>query len=159
MFKKTVLAAAPFAAYAFLAPAAVFAATDEELAQMRDEIRQIKHDYEARIRALEQRLQASEVSATPMALPTPSPAPAAAAQLPTAAAAAPASANAFNPAISAVLGGTYARLSRDPAEFRLQGFVPAGEEAGPGSRGFNLGESELTLSANVDPRFSGEAAE
>ena len=65
------------------------------------------------------------------------------------------SANAFNPAISAILGGTYARLSQDPKQFRLQGFVPGGESAGPGSRSFDLGESELTLSANIDPRFAG----
>jgi len=28
------------------------------------------------------------------------------------------------------------------------------EETGPGSRGFNLGESELTFSANIDPQFA-----
>jgi hypothetical protein len=34
--------------------------------------------------------------------------------------------------------------------------VPGGEEIGPGSRSFNLGESELTLSASIDPRFAGQ---
>ena len=34
--------------------------------------------------------------------------------------------------------------------------MPSGGEVGPGERSFNLGESELTLSANVDPYFSGE---
>ncbi|MEP7056482.1 MAG: TonB-dependent receptor, partial [Caldimonas sp.] len=64
------------------------------------------------------------------------------------------SAGAFNPAISLILNGTYAQLSRDPAQYRLQGFMSSGAE-GPGPRGFALGESELSLSANIDPTFSG----
>lgn len=61
----------------------------------------------------------------------------------------------FNPAIGLVLNGGYAHLSRDPGDYRIQGFLPAGEEAGPGERGFSLGESELSLSAAVDPYFRG----
>ena len=34
--------------------------------------------------------------------------------------------------------------------------MPSGGEVGPGERSFNLGESELTLSANVDPYFSAQ---
>ncbi|HET7794295.1 MAG TPA: hypothetical protein VFL64_13010 [Rhizobacter sp.] len=63
--------------------------------------------------------------------------------------------SAFNPAISLILNGTYADLSRDPETYTLQGFIPSGGEVGPGKRGFSLGESELTLSAAVDPSFSG----
>ncbi len=37
----------------------------------------------------------------------------------------------------------------------LQGFIPGGD-VGPGARSFTLGESELTLSANVDPNFAGK---
>ena len=59
-------------------------------------------------------------------------------------------------AISAVLGGTWAHLRNDPEAYRIQGFIPGGEESGPGSRSFNLGESEITLSANVDPYFAGK---
>jgi hypothetical protein len=55
-----------------------------------------------------------------------------------------------------ILGGTFTNTSRDPGDWRIGGFVPAGEEAGPGERSFNLGESELTLSANVDPYFMGQ---
>ena len=65
------------------------------------------------------------------------------------------SASAFNPAISLILNGTYANLSRDPVTYRLQGFIPSGGEVGPGKRGFQLGESELSLSAAIDPTFSG----
>jgi hypothetical protein len=53
-----------------------------------------------------------------------------------------------------VLAGRYANLSRDPATFGIAGF-PATGEGGPGKRGFSLGESEITLSANVDHLFSG----
>lgn len=65
------------------------------------------------------------------------------------------SASAFNPAISLILNGSYANLSRDPEAYRIQGFLPSGGEIGPGQRGFRLGESELSLSASIDPTFSG----
>lgn len=60
----------------------------------------------------------------------------------------------FNPAISLILSGGYAQLQRDPATWRLPGFLTGGE-IGPGSRGFSLGESELALTANIDPAFYG----
>ena len=49
-----------------------------------------------------------------------------------------------------------ANLSQDPAHYRLQGFMPNGGEIGPGTRSFSLGESELTLSANIDTNFAGQ---
>ncbi|KIF83769.1 hypothetical protein [Noviherbaspirillum autotrophicum] len=144
MLKHTVLAAA--LAAAFGAPFSARAAGDKELAQLREEIRQMKQDYEARIQALENRLQAAEAQA----VPTP------AGQPPAPAAGATANANAFNPEMSLILGGTYANLQQDPRQFRIQGFVPGGEDIGPGARSFNLGESELTLRANIDPQFAGQ---
>jgi hypothetical protein len=61
---------------------------------------------------------------------------------------------AFNPAFSLILSGTYSNLQRDPA-------LPAtGFAMNPNSgheQGFNLGESELGISANVDPQFRGLA--
>ncbi len=64
------------------------------------------------------------------------------------------SANAFNPAISLILGGTYARLGVDPT-IPATGFAMS---ANPGhQQGFNIGESELGISANIDPQFSGFA--
>lgn len=153
MFKHTVLMAAMAAAFG--APVAAFAAEERELAEMREEIKKMKQEYEARIRSLEQRLQAAEAR------------PAAAGAAPPANAASPApesvppmgvarGTSAFNPEVSLILGGHYANLSQDPEQFRIQGFVPGGEETGPGKRGFSLGESELTLRANIDPRFSGQ---
>ena len=66
------------------------------------------------------------------------------------------SASAFNPAISLVLAGNYADTSRDPGDWRIAGFMPNGGEIGPGERSFNLGESELTFAASVDPYFSAQ---
>ncbi len=59
---------------------------------------------------------------------------------------------AFNPAISLVLQGGFAAYQNDPLNYQLPGFA-LGEEAGPGGEGFSLDESEITLGANVDPRF------
>ena len=63
--------------------------------------------------------------------------------------------NALNPAISAILNGVYANLSKDPKTYRLSGFVPTAGEVGPPPRGFSLGESELGVSSNIDPWFRG----
>lgn len=63
--------------------------------------------------------------------------------------------NAFNPAISIVLDGTYAHHSLDPDAYFRSGFPLAGE-AGPGAEGLSLGESEIALSANVDDKFYGQ---
>lgn len=63
--------------------------------------------------------------------------------------------NSFNPAISVILSGTYANLSKDPSTWRLKGFLPSGDEVGPGDKGYSLGESEIGLSANIDPYFFG----
>jgi hypothetical protein len=63
--------------------------------------------------------------------------------------------NAFNPAISVVLNGLYANLQRDPQTYRISGFVPTNGDVAPPPRGFSLGESELALSANIDPMFRG----
>ncbi len=136
------------------------AAADTESARLREELRQTRESLEARIAALEARLAASQ---------TPSPRPPLVERLdqfenrlsvvesmpPPEAPPAPPSAQ--NPQMSLILGGTWANLSEDPADYRLQGFIPGGEESGPGDRGFNVGETEMTLSANVDPLFYGQA--
>lgn len=64
-------------------------------------------------------------------------------------------ANAFNPGISLILQGTAATSREDPEAYRIDGFAPSGGEVGPAARGFGLGESELVISANVDPYFRG----
>jgi len=127
---------------AMLAPVAR-AAADADLTEIRKQIQSLKDDYEARIRALEDELKDAEAKA-------PAPAP-----LPSSGGANTGLA-AFNPAISLVLQGRYANLSQDPNTFAIAGF-PLGGEAGPGRRGFSLSETEMTLSANADDRFAGQA--
>jgi len=140
MFKKNILAAA--VASVFVVPAFACAADNAEIKKIREEIESIKDGYETRVRQLEQRLEKAEQGAG-TAKPT------------VPAQSAPASANAFNPSISLILGGQINNLQRDPETYQIGGFIPGGEEIGPGGRSFNLGESELTVSANIDPYFSG----
>jgi hypothetical protein len=62
--------------------------------------------------------------------------------------------NAFNPAFSLILSGTYGSLQRDPA-IPATGFAM---NPNPGhEQGFNLGESEMGISANIDPQYRGVA--
>jgi hypothetical protein len=137
-----------------------------ELDALRAEIEAMRVAYEARMQALEQRLHAAEAAA---AMPVPSavstavvPATAAVssvpAPVPTVASSA-GGASAFNPAISLILSGLYTRTSRDPANYSIRGFqLPAGAEAGPGTRGFSLAESELGFAASIDPWLRGAAS-
>lgn len=148
-------------ALALAAPFAALAApptnTSSEIQGLRQEIEALRAAYEARLQAMEQRLLAAERGAAapvPLnaaaALPQPAAAPAAASV------GAAGSASAFNPAISLILSGTYARTTRDPASYHLSGFqLPTGAEVGPGSQGFGLAESELGLTANIDPWLRG----
>jgi hypothetical protein len=60
---------------------------------------------------------------------------------------------AFNPAVSLILDGRYADY--DEEVFELPGFQIGGE-AGLPDKGFSLGHTELTMSANVDQLLYGE---
>ena len=46
---------------------------------------------------------------------------------------------------------------QDPNTFQITGFMPSGGEVGPPKRSFGLGETELNLTANIDPYFRGVA--
>ncbi|MBA2689366.1 MAG: hypothetical protein H0U63_01020 [Burkholderiales bacterium] len=127
------------------APLAVRAADERDITEIRQEIKAIKEGYEARLQALEARLKEAEAKAEQVAQS------AALAANPSRQSAGAA----FNPAISLVLQGRYANLSRDPERFAISGFIPSGG-SGPGKRGFSLAETELTLSANVDDKFFGQ---
>jgi len=139
------------ACVAALLPATGLAATDADIEALRAEIARLKAEYAARVTALETRINQLEsagnvgaTAAVASALPAPeAPAPA------------PRSASTFNPAISLILAGNYTNLSQDPEDYAIQGFIPAGDEIGPGERSFNLGESELTIAASIDPYFMG----
>jgi len=137
--------------------AAPATAPSPDIAALRQEIAAIRDSYEARLRALEQRLQKAEAAAPAAAAQIAAPAPTAAPVTPPPASTA-AAANAFNPAMSLILSGGYLRSSQDPASYRIRGFaLPADAELGPGSRGFSLAESELGLSASIDPWWRGVA--
>ena len=129
-------------------------AQDAELTKIRDEIRQLRETYERRIQALEKRLQETEARAG-KAETAASKAEDAANQAAVQASSRPAGENALNPAVSVILNGTYANLSKNPDSFRINGFVPTLGEVSPPRRGLSLGESELTLAANIDPYFRG----
>jgi len=122
----------------------------DDVATVRAELQALKKDYDARVAALEARMaQLETAAAAPVAstVAVPAPTPSRAGGGGTAA---------FNPALSLILVGSYANLSQDPANYRIAGFIPNDGE-GPGVRGFSLGESELTVAANVDPYFFANA--
>ncbi len=147
MFKRNLIVAAVVLAFAGAAQG-----QDGELAKIREEIRQMKDGYEQRIQSLEKRLAEAEAKAGK--------AEATATKAETAAAASqgrPATASAFNPAVSLILQGTYARTSQDPNSYQIRGFMPSGGEVGPPKRSFGLSETELTFSASIDPYFRGVA--
>ena len=152
---------------ALAAPFAALADSASDIAALRQEIQLIRAAYEARLQALEERLQAAEVQARPTPPPAAAAAPVLTAPL-APAAPAPAGvagvagvaggANAFNPALSLILSGQYARTSRDPARYAINGFpLPPAAGIGPGTRGFSLAETELDFAASIDPWWRGAA--
>ncbi|MBV9725913.1 MAG: TonB-dependent receptor [Gammaproteobacteria bacterium] len=167
MAKLTPFTQAFAAAVLGLLWSAAAAAAADDLATLKAELEALKTDYNSRVQALEQRIKALEdvarAAPTAPAAPPVAAAPAAAAGAAAFAEAAPTAlptpagksgnATAFNPAISMIITGNYNNLSVDPATYRIAGFMPPPEGEGPGDRSFNLGESELTVAANVDPYF------
>ena len=153
---------------ALATPFGAFADTASDVTALRQEIEAMRAAYEARLQALEQRLQKAEApalgasaTAAPNSAPdVPAAAPVAVAP-PSATPAVAASgggANAFNPSMSLILSGLYARTSRDPASYAITGFqLPPNAQIGPGTRGFSLTESELGFAASIDPWLRGAA--
>jgi hypothetical protein len=140
-----------------------------DLDQIRQEIEAVKQDYEKRIQDLENRLKQAEQAAQQAqasaqraaeqaeasAQRVEEQAKTAAAQ-PAPAAAGAAAQNAFNPGISLILQGAYQQYNTDPSTRSVTGYLPAGAYLG-GSKGFNLNEAELALSASIDQLFYGQA--
>ncbi len=155
--------AAPLSAMAQTAPS-----TPTEIQRLRQEIEAMRATYEARLQALEKRLVVAEhvVNTAPAlqgskATPTqaiPAATLPAASEVSAPVVSTAGGANGFNPSLSLILSGGYTRTSRDPATYSITGFqLPQGSDAGPGSRGFNLAESELGLAASIDPWLRGAA--
>lgn len=125
----------------------------DEVAELREMIDELKSDYQTRIRELEERLEeaeqavaeareradeagnrAEEVARRPVQrTSTPSD---------------------QNPAVSAVLVGSYKSLDVGGEDYAIPGFI-LGPETGPGEPGFSLGESEINMNASIDDKFYG----
>lgn len=126
---------------------------EAQLQQLKQQIEDMRQQYEARLKALENQVQQAQAAQQQAST---SPAPSMPAGM-SANAGQGKRDNTFNPAVSLVLSGTYAHLSKDPDThpWVIPGFTSLGEEAGPGGRGLNLGESEISFTANVDPWWYG----
>lgn len=142
MFKPVLMVALMATAFA------AHAANEDDLAAIRAQIADLKKNYEQRIAALEQRLADSEAKVAVVqkqpATPTDS-RPAVAA-----------SASAFNPEVSLILQGQFAR-GKDNHGRTMTGFAPASPEDGERKRGFSVDSTELVLAANIDPYWRGQA--
>jgi hypothetical protein len=163
-------------ATALMAPTLAHA-QETDIQALRREMQEMRRDYETRLKQMEQRLDAAtraqpaaQSQPAPAAQPAPVPAttasstggllgtpptgadapayapPTSAFRSPQAAAS---SANAFNPAIGAILDGKFSLQSGNPDRYRIRGFA-LGDEAQPDPRGFAIGESEVNAQANVD---------
>ena len=148
----------------------VMAIEATELQAMRSEIAALRSDYEKRIQRLEKRLELAEADAKAATEQASRAALIAANAQDTAdtvledledAETAPANtfsnaANAFNPALSMVLQGRATSFDNNPDDWHMPGFQLGGE-SGLAPRGLSLGETELTLSANVSDWFYAQA--
>lgn len=116
------------------------AASDADIAALKDELNSMKAAYENRIAQLENKLE--QVERTQQ-----KPQPAAAK-----ASSGGAFDNRFNPSIGLVLNGTYGTFSEKTSG--IAGFAVPGEGARK-EESLKLGESELNFAASVDDKFSG----
>jgi len=142
------------------------AAPDDNLAGIRNEIMQLRQEYETKIKDLEDRLVKAEADAQAaraaaaaaqaetMAVQAAPPPPVANLPAPTGPSGSPSQTNLFNPNVSAVLNGFYSAATHDPSTAPIPGFA-LGDDARGIQRGFSLGESEINLNANIDPFLFG----
>jgi hypothetical protein len=134
---------------------------DSDLDALREEIRSMRAEYEARIADLESRLDAAEraaAQAKPDESPADGPGTAPAVVYAAPAAQSPqtvsvARDSSFNPAIGVTFQGQAWSYDRDPEDYLIPGF-PLGGEAGPAPEGLSLAETEISISANVDDKFT-----
>lgn len=166
-----------------LAPTTLWAAGDADIAELREELRAMKRQYESRIQELESRLSDTERQAEraekavfrsggslPMSAPPVRPAAATQPARSTGGFDALTSGTAFNPQISVILDGNYYNdgIDGEGAELVNEAFQPSGgghghedgHDHGEGghahnfaTNGFNFREAEISFSATVDPYF------
>jgi len=141
-------------AFALINPINPAIADDQEIEQLRQQLEQIKLDYNNKLEEMEKRLQEAEQSQQILTNKVSDKQSASRPQqVPTQSATKRGDKN-FNPAVSLILDGRYSNFSEDPEDYSLSGFQLMGE-AGPGEQGFALGHSELVISANADDKFYG----
>lgn len=127
-----------------------------ELDALREEIRLMRSEYEARIADLEARLDAAESSQAAAPPETTAPVSADSSGLPPVQSAPTVTVgrdSSFNPAIGVTFQGQAWSYENDPEGYAIPGF-PLGGEAGPAPEGLSLAETEITMSANVDDKFT-----
>lgn len=124
-------------------------ADQKEIDTLRQDLEQLKKTYETRAQELDTRIKDLEQQQATPASTAPPADPVATSTTPQS------SQTAFNPAISVILNGELTNYTQDPAKYALPGFQLGGE-AGLDPKGLSLGESELTLSSNIDDLFTGK---
>ena len=129
------------------------ALADSETEAMKQQLDALKKEYGQAIKALEDRLLKAEQSAQQAN----DQAQELAIKVEQSKASQPVSSgqNSFNPAISLILDGRFASFDNDPEDYEIPGFA-LGNEAGLREKGFAVGHSELTMSANIDDKFFGK---
>lgn len=144
------------AALCALATPVLAAPQPQEIDALRAEFDQkfkaLQADYEARLKALETRVEAAEAQAG-TAQATAQTAAATAEQTAQAAPPPPPPSSALNPDISLILQGGY--IDRAGGSRPISGFMPTDGSYKSVDRGFTLDDSELVMSANVDPYLRG----
>jgi hypothetical protein len=144
-FIQTAFSLAVLAASQFIS-LDLHAAESAELLELKQQIKEMREQYESRLKSLEGKLDQAQRNTSSNS---------ASAASVTAQHAAVGKGNSFNPSVALILSGAYTNLRRDPETWEMTGFQTGDGEVGPGSKGFGLGESELTLSANIDPWWYG----
>ena len=128
-----------------------------EIDVLREELRQMRAEYETRIADLEARLDAAEQtdgrSAGTGSEQPPAPSGYEAVIPQSAQTVTLARDSSFNPAIGVTFQGQAWAYDQDPEDYFIPGF-PLGGEAGPAAEGLSLAETEITVSANVDDKFT-----
>ncbi|MFZ2029806.1 MAG: hypothetical protein WAU68_05835 [Vitreimonas sp.] len=170
-FAAATLLGAPNA-HAQTAPAAPAQSTND-ITALRHDMDTLRQEYESRIADLEARLARAEAAEGVQPAP---PADQSAAPTDTASAdqsapatvasndaygaappsaAGPTSQNLYNPGIAVALNGLFTAAQHDTGDNeRISGFSAGGDIAHP-TRGFSLGESEVSFAANIDPFLAG----
>ena len=119
-----------------------FAGNHTSLEEIKKELAAIQEKYESKINELESKIEAlSSANSSSMAKASSQNLPRKAKKV-----------SNFNPAVSIVLNGKATSFSESSGE--MEGFA-VGEEGERGQEGLGLGESELTIAANVDDKFYG----